>query len=209
MRKSGFDHGRFIALRPYAYHLTAGRNLSSITSTRRIMCAAEIISTGRPDLRCERRLRSEVVAYGSGQIEIRDQIPLHAGAIEFEDATPAEVIQHINQHVFFWPGDEISPIDSGKHHFTRYASEKPAVIRVKTELLFDANSSQPLFCKYNSGAPRCSAGRKSPRGRSMYTTAQVFPGTAGEVTELLFRDFVVLPDQTEVSDRLCGPWKPL
>jgi hypothetical protein len=116
----------------------------------------------------------------------------------------------LNARVFFWPGGRVGPIDYGVRHFNRYASSKPAVIRVAFGDVLRANSgATPELCAYNSGAPRCSGGRKSPRGAETFVTAARFPRSPAEVREVTFVGSVALPESTEVADALGGPWRQL
>src|SRR5439155_7137821 len=99
---------------------------------------------------------------------IRDQWPLYAGNIALEARCSFEdIIQLLNERVFFWPGWHTGPIGYGRRHFERYENESPAILRVPTEKLYAANSdASPQYCRYNSGLPRCSNGLGRPRGTS-------------------------------------------
>jgi hypothetical protein len=130
---------------------------------------------------------------------VRDQDPLREGncglpaGFEFED-----LIGLLNEHVFFWPGTAEGPIPAGRNHFGRYAEEVGAhVLRVRTSSMFAANP-RPLFCRYNSGAPRCNprVGR-SPRGRDTFVSAELFNGGPSNVVECVFRGAVSLPEDVE------------
>ena len=114
-----------------------------------------------------RRKRTDhvTVRIGATSVKIRDQQPLHAGNISLEgDWSFEDVIESLNDRVFFWPGRNGGPISYGERHFERYADEQPAILRISTADIFVANAgTDPLFCRFNSGSPRCAKGFGSPR----------------------------------------------
>jgi hypothetical protein len=125
-----------------------------------------------------------------------------AGGWNFED-----LVEALNERVFFWPGTEHGPIDYGLRHFARYESECPLTIRVRTDDLFEANPrSIPEFCDRNSGSPRYSGGRASPRGPDTFVMASRFTGAPSRVVELTFTGSVRLPEVWQVGTRPDGPW---
>jgi hypothetical protein len=164
--------------------------------------------TRRDELARSRRRKCLELKDASGPVHIRDQAPLHRGAITLQGGWDfEELVEHINRHVFFWPGEEGGPIREGNNHFERYRLERPVLLRMLTVDLFQANAAlSPLFCKYNSGAPRCTRGKGSPRGPDIYTSADAFCETAGRVKEVVFRGSVCLPARMEVGDDPKGPW---
>lgn len=148
---------------------------------------------------------------GGEEVHVRDQEPLCRGNLELDsDLTFEDFVEKINGLVFFRPGGQDGPFQPGHRHFRRYRCEKPALIRVCTQALFHANRcATPLFCRYNSGAPRCSKGKTSPRGTRTFLDADSFPDTLGKVIETTFPDSVVLPeDATEIGRTPEGSWKP-
>lgn len=189
----------FTRLRPFAYHLTARANLPAIQSTARLDPAAALFrQANRPDLLRTRRPDMTPIAVGGRQVLIRDQAPLHPGncllqgGYSFED-----LVELLNQFVYFWPGTAEGPNDYGKRHFARYAkSEDAVVLRIPTADLFAANPTlTPHASAYNSGSPRCSGGRKSPRGPDTFLPFPAFPHTPGKAIELAFEAPVSLPWQ--------------
>ena len=201
---------RFCAVRPYLYHLTSRDNGDRIARERKLFPAADTIArSSAASLEGRRRSTHERVQIEGGRIELRDQQPLVAGHIDFQDGfSLTDLVNLINQHVFFWPGRESGPIRSGSNHFERYRHENPFVLRVPTLSLLKVNSEcEPLFCRYNSGAPRCSGGKRSPRGMSTYLDSRSFLGTPSQVTEFVVRGAVVLPGDTEVSISPAGSWR--
>ena len=125
---------------------------------------------------------------------LRDQAPLREGNAALDGGwTFADLVEDLNGRVFFWPGTERRPIPDGQRHFERYADESIAVLMVDTTALFAANGGA-TFCRYNSGSPRWSGGRPSPRGPGTFVAAADAPFTAGQVVEVTFRNTVVLPN---------------
>lgn len=190
------DLNRFISLRPVAYHLTARSNVDRILKLNLLQSTTELLRLARrPDLHEERRRDHVAVRIDSDTVILRDQAPLHAGNIALESGwTFSRFVNHLNSHIFFWPGTEGGPIDYGRRHFKRYKDkgEDCAVLAIPTRDLIAANPA-PRFCRYNSGSPRCSGGKPSPRGQSTFTPASDFSGSPSEVVELTFERQTHLP----------------
>jgi hypothetical protein len=203
---------KFAQLRPYLYHLTAQINIAPIRATRvlesaeRLLCAA-----GRSDLLKTRRREGQEIKIGKTTVHIRDQAPLHAGNMRLDPAwTVEDFVLHLNERVFFWPGTQKGPISYGLRHYQRYQRDQPAMLRVPTQALFLANpDSLPLFCRYNSGSPRCNGGRKSPRTIATFLPADLADFGVSQVVEVTFRGAVNLPKETRLGPRPTGPWRPL
>jgi hypothetical protein len=118
------------------------------------------------------------------------------------------VIEDLNHRVFFWPGTQNGPNDHGRRHFARYLAERPLLIRVSTPDLIAVNAPlKPEFCRYNSGSPRHSNGKPSPRGSNTFVPAAQFAGTSSDVVELTFRGTVLLPPRWYTGSAPGGPWK--
>jgi hypothetical protein len=81
------------------------------------------------------------------RINIRDQQPLYAGNILLDGGWSFEdMIQSLNERVFFWPGTAYGPIEHGRRHYQRYADESPIIIRASTSEMYAANpDSTPFF----------------------------------------------------------------
>lgn len=199
---------RLLELRPYLFHLTAKSNLSSIARTQTLRSAALLLDeAGLKEQSSQRRLDHLNIRQGHDSVQIRDQKPLIEGAIAFENGwNIARLVQLINQHVFFWPGGHAGPINAGVNHFERYRNEEPVILRLATADLLDKGLK---FSRYNSGAPRCSGGKYSPRGNKTYVPAFDFPGTASEVVEVVAVGTCPLPENAEVSTSPAGPWSRL
>jgi hypothetical protein len=199
---------RLLQSRPYLFHLTAASNLESISRTLLLRSANELLTdAGLKHRSSQRRLAHLTTPQGNESVHIRDQAPLIEGAISFEDGWDMpRLVQHINDHVFFWPGNLAGPIEPGRKHFERYRSESPVILRVPTAELLGRNIK---FSRYNSGAPRCSGGKYSPRGSKTYVPASEFVGTASEVVEVVVVGTCALSSNVEVSCIPTGPWRRL
>jgi hypothetical protein len=199
---------QLVKCRPFLYHLTASANLPSIAASLRLQCANSLLTeAGRLHHSSVRRLEHLPVLINGRTTHLRDQKPLTEGAIEFEMGWDlARFVHHVNQHVFFWPGRDSRPIGPGLNHFERYQAEAPAILRLPTTTLVETTLN---FSRYNSGAPRCSGGKYSPRGAHTYLPANEFMGTASEVVEVVAIGSCALPSSVEVSLSPAGPWHPL
>ena len=170
-----------------------------------------LTATGNRERLRTRRSITIPVFVGSQQVLLRDQVPLHPGNVEFQGGWEFEdLVAALNRRVFFWSGWKHKPISYGVRHFERYQSEKPLILRVRFEDLQHHNAGQvPFFCKYNSGAPRRVQGKASPRGPDTFLSADRCPYNPGDVVEVTFLDSVKLPESTEFSDNVVGPWTAL
>jgi hypothetical protein len=203
-----FNLTQLLRTRPYLYHLTAMDNLPSIANDMELRCAKVLLeSAGLSHKASTKRQEHLPLPANAGPTFIRDQKPLIEGAIAFEKGWDlARFVESVNEHVFFWPGRSSGPIESGRNHFERYQAEGPAILRLPTESMIAENLR---FSRYNSGAPRCSGGKRSPRGKSTYLSASEFPGTVSEVIEVVAVRACALPSCVEVSCSPEGPWRPL
>jgi hypothetical protein len=204
------DH--FLTIRPYLFHLTAQGTLNRIVATRALEPASRLQQVnGQAPLRLSPRRQHLRLEIDGHTVWIRDQQPLRAGHIAFDAGWDLRrLLAHLDGHVFFWPGGEDGPIPVGQHHFERYAAERPALLRIPTTSLLTANPClQPLFCRFNSGAPRTVLGRRSPRGSATFVHAEAFPGRASQVQEVVFTQPVRLPRGTQLGSDYRGPWLPL
>jgi hypothetical protein len=203
-----FDTSQYLALRPYAYHVTASENLSTLRSHRRIQSAAELLRlANRLDLLRERRRSYVPLCIGNQTVLLKDQHPLVEANTALADGWEfGDFVEYLNRHVFFWPGTGERVIGPVRRLMEHYASDGPALLRVPTRQLFDSNPAVlPLYCAFNSGAPRYNDGHRMPRGPDLFASAGVFPRRASEVVELGFRDEITLPMETEFLT--AGDWK--
>ena len=196
-----FTIEKFTSLRPYLYHLTYGANLNRIRRESALVSAATLLRAANdPHRNRERRKGAMRVRVDGDTVVIRDQDPLHKGAIDFMDGfTFEELVQFLNGFVFFWPGTDKGPSEYGKRHFERYAKDDSFVIRVPTAAMLQANQGAALFSKYNSGAPRCSNGKHTPRGKDTFIAADRADFIASEVVEVVFRAKAGLPSSAQVG----------
>ena len=203
------DLNRYASTRPFLYHLTHNANLPHLREMHRLIPAATLLRlAGRLDLlRTPRRGPVSILVEGR-TIMLRDQIPLYKGNIKlprgfrFED-----FVESLNQRLFFWPGGATKPIPYGVRHFEHYKKENPAILRIELRTLLELNPTvAPRFCRYNSGSPRCSHGKKSPRSPRTFLTQSDFAGTAGNVVEVTFESEMQLPKTTEIASSPRGPW---
>jgi hypothetical protein len=211
-RHVAFSLKQFAKARPYLYHLTATGNLVRIRALRCLESSEVLLNhIAQPTLLQQRRTNHLAITVGGVTVSLRDQAPLYEGNIEFEAGwTFPQVVALLNQRVFFWPGKAPGPIAYGVRYYERYEAEQPAVLRVPTCGLLRANASNPpLFCRYNSGSPRCSGGVRSPRGASTFQAASAVRYPPSEVVEVTFVDRVSLPDETGLRGTGWAEWEGL
>ncbi len=207
-----FTLEQFIAARPFLYHLTDQSNVSKISKSRTLHSASNLMrQAGDIEYLHQKRTEHIAIQIENMVVKIRDQQPLYAGNILFENNWSFEDVIHLlNERVFFWPGKDESPISYGIRHFERYADEQPAILRISTVDLFAANSGvSPFFCKYNSGSPRCTQGHGSPRGSQTFLNCGEANYTSCNVVEVTYIEQVQLPAKIEVADSFTGSWKPI
>lgn len=198
-----FTHEQFCTLRPHLYHLTSRTNLARIQRERKLDSADSLFRlANRTELIGVQRREHQTIVIGDESVQIRDQAPLFAGNVAFTSRWSFEdLVTHLNGHVFFWPGNADGPIPSGVRHFERYRSEDPVVLVMNTSEVIAANASNPpRFSVYNSGSPRCTGGRKSPRGPETFLSAQKIDTTPGGVIEVTFYRGVNLPASFRTTD---------
>lgn len=157
----------------------------------------------------KRSIARTVVAAGR-PVSLRDQATLHAGNVALQGGWTFErLVEELNARVFFWPGRD-APIDYGRRHFERYRSEGPALLRLDFLDICVANPRVgPDVCRYNSGSPRFSNGRPSPRGPDTFQPLALSDLTPSQVVEVTFRRTITLPPSVEVAAHPEGPWAPL
>lgn len=191
-----FALAEFIALRPCLYHVTARSNVEEIGRRRVIDSVAAIAeAAGVEHLIRKPRRQSHTVTLDGRSVVVRDQKPLHEGNIAFEGGwTMADLLEALAERVFFWPGRRDDPIRHGRNHVKRYQREGAAMLRIDTASLFEAaGDAQPQFCRFNSGSPRCSRGRHSPRGPGTFVAADEADFRPSQVVEVTFRRRAILP----------------
>lgn len=211
-RRHGLLLQDFVKTRPYLYHLTDRSNLDYIRETSSLLSAATLMNlAGRTDLLRQHRHRHEPITVRNVVIVLRDQAPLYKGNVRLPSGyTFEDFIESLNETVFFWPGSATTPISYGVRHFERYQDERPVILRISLRSLLAANpTAEPLYCRYNSGAPRCSYGQKSPRGPDPFLPAWGFSGTPSQVVEVVFQRKIVLPADVEFGSHPERRWRPV
>ena len=193
----------YARLRTHAYHLTDVTNTQTLRRWGEMLSSAILLDRAglRQDIGTRRRELKTIVVDGC-QLVLKDQKPLVLkNAALAAGWTERDFVAHLDNHVFFWPGGADGPIKHDARLFDSYDAKTTAVLRVRTDELFAANpSNPPLFCPFNSGAPRQQKGRPVPRGLDLFLPADRFPRTVGKVVELVFRGSAALPLTTEVRN---------
>ena len=205
---------KYSASRPYLYHLTYRANISHIRELGRLFPTASLLhESGNSDLMRTARRGPKPITFRGREITLRDQDKLRSGPTGLpREFSFADLVEIINSRVFFWAGSVAGPVPSGVRHFERYEGkgERPVILRLGfTSLLAFNRSANPFFCRYNSGSPRCSNARKSPRGPDTFVSARDFAGTPSAVIEVTFDTEISLPPDTDCGPRPDGPWKRL
>jgi hypothetical protein len=206
-----FSLSEFIRLRPFAYHLTDRANISALVACLVLEPAADLLHrAGEASLLRQRRAQEMPIWVDGRKVVLKDQRPLTFANAELAPGwEPGDLVEHLNRHVFFWPGGDRGPLKYGERLFEAYEASSTSVLRVATAELFALNPDrEPLFCPFNSGAPRMQAGRRVARGPDLFTPASAFPRRASEVVELVFNGPVMLPASTQMR-RADGEWAEL
>lgn len=179
---------QLVAVRPFAYHVTARCNLPAITRRRALLPAADLLRGANKAHLINRRRRGTLPLVIAGEeVWLRDQDRLSAGAIVFEEGWDLpSFCALLNSLVFFWPGTSAGPIRQGVNYLTRYAHESPAVLRVPMKDLLTVHATSVRFSHCNSGAPRAhpTAG-KCPRGARTFLPPELYGRTARTVVEVV------------------------
>lgn len=197
----------YCKLRPFSYHLTASSNAGEILRLKQLVSAEQIFTQANSmEFISEKRKTSSSVLRDGVNITVRDQAPLHSGNMSLPTGyTFADFVKYLNKHVYFWPGDEFSPIGYGLRHFSRYQDEAPTIFRICTTELFK-NNPAPLFSKCNSGSPRWSRGKIAPRGPDTFTSGLNSNFPKGKVVELVFVDEVALGNNFQYKSLGSKTW---
>jgi hypothetical protein len=190
------------------YHGTAQSNLPS-TQLGRVLHSPATLA---PDRFYATRSAEVLVRHEQHVIALRDQLALRQSHVELTGGWCwNDLITALNSRVFFWPGDHDGPNRFGYNFFEGYRKrgQSPTKLRVDFRELLQANpNAQPYFCKFNSGAPRTTRGRKSPRGPDTFRRANEWHDALSRVAEVSFIGNVALPSSIEVWDDTAG-WRAL
>ena len=188
------------------------QNVERIRESRELLSAASLLRELGIDPNSPVRRAPLLLGTGESAVELRDQGPLHEGNIVFSPGFSfQDLLNLLNARVFFWPGKaDGRPIDYRVRHFNRNAPNGPALLRVPFRDLLTANPRvPPQLCLFNSGSPRCSAGKKNPRSPDTFVDANRFFHPPSRVVEVTFETRVALPGSTEISSSPNGPWRTL
>jgi hypothetical protein len=209
----GFTKEDLIELRPYAYHTSGQDNFEAIRRHRKLRSARSILEgTEHEHLLVERRKFSVTLEVDGETVVIRDNKPLAVGSLDLQGGwSLSDWLGELNSRVFLWPGRDDGPIQRGRAHFERYASEGSVfVVRVPTPSLFAANRDRQLWVtRCNSGSARHIGGKPVPRGSATFQIPADAAFRAFEVIELSYRGDAKLPEDSRWSTSLDGPWTAL
>jgi hypothetical protein len=204
-----FTSCEFVKQWPFLYHFTAIENLESIESSRELRSASELAKGSGTSLLPEKRKVARQVSVGTKSVWLQNQRPLYENNILFEGGWQIQhLIDRLNGLIFFWPGKDEGPSNYGTRHLggNRWLTNVAAV-RLCTSDLFDSDFAESLlFCPYNSGSPRCSGGKRSPRGPSTFPSAEKFQGTPATVVEVVVDGHFHLPASTEFFRTIEPTW---
>ena len=195
-----FSLKTFVKVRPFLYHVTAAKNLDGLRALRKLISVTEL-SEEYANLAQPRGL-SESAYYRGAHIGLGDQRPLCRnrnqmcldGGWEFE-----KFLQELNRRVFFFPGTPDRLPRNCEDFIRRKEANKLqlAILRIPTMLLINENRDKlPEFCKHNSGAPRMTNGRRSPRGPNTFVNEKTASFTSSQVKEVSLIGSVFLPKST-------------
>jgi hypothetical protein len=196
-----FTIAEYAELRPYLYHVTARENLPRLHRTRRVDPAAELMrAAGRTDLLRTRRPGPVTILVDGDPVVLKDQRPLIEANVSPTDGWDfGDLVQFLNERVFFWPGDALGPVLAGRRLLAHYEEDLPAVLRIPLMDLVAINpEGPPLFSPYNTGAPRMQRGRPVRRGPDIFRPAHEARRRRFEVVEVAFRGSLKLPDTVQV-----------
>ena len=144
-----FMLARFVELRPYLYHTTSLANLALILKGLQLKSAATLIQeSGRFALLRERRRDAVSLPLHKGTVTLTSQQPLSDGHCDMKGDPEAfaNLVQQLNEHVFFWPGTERQMFGAGGGHSkSATGPNSPVTMRFATAELFGANASEALF----------------------------------------------------------------
>jgi hypothetical protein len=207
---------KFIDSRKYLYHLTDQVNLKSILNDYTLKSTKELVKASHIEKKTAflrtRRLNHCPIKINGFDIMIRDQYPLNP-VIAMKNMTKGWVFEnfvyHLNSRVFFWPTKK-----DLKSHYKRYENDNefPMVLRFETKEVVALNKSKPLFCKYNSGAPRCHNSFKkgaAPRGKNSFLPAIDYPDSIGSVREVTYLSSCTLPKNIYISSHPNKPFRKI
>ncbi len=194
------DIEKFVRLRPLLTHVTSRRNAALIERQGRLVPAATILrEAGMGASVRTRRPEAVVIGAGRNRVYVRDQAPLHPGNVRLAGKWAfADLVEELNEHVFFWPAGRRGPNTYGKRLEDKYAGQDQVVMCFGSENLIRLNLARLRVCACNSGAPRCNPHvGKAERGPATLAKPAAYLGTPGTVIEVAFRGEVKIADSLE------------
>lgn len=211
----GINLADLIAMSPCLYHVTYENSLSRIRRLRCLESAAALMNAGGQNSWLRRR-RDSMLSFMAGEdpIVLTDQLPINDKNIAFQSGWMLpDLIEALNQRVFFWRGSEEGLLRSNQGHFEKYedAGHGLVFLRLSFEETIRLNAERgPELCKHNSGAARQYDGKPIPRGPKTFVQPEDADFKKGKVQEVVFRAFVHLPGSTEICPGSWkGPWQPM
>ena len=195
---------------PYLFHLTYTPSLARIRRLLKLQSAAKLLKLGGKDELLKFRRHSMINSpIGDDVIVLTDQKPLVEGNIEFQGGWEiGDLVESINYRVFFWRGTENGLLYGDRRQFGTYRGRGAGLVFLRIPFR-DAvkENGDPKFCRFNSGGPRCTGGRKSPHGPSTFATAENADFTLGKVREVVFENEFSIPQSCKICfDGWNGPW---
>lgn len=140
-------------------------------------------------------------------VTLNDQQPLRESQFLGLSCTFGEYVALLNSFVFFWPGDGDGPMPGGRRAAGFAKKYKDyGCLRVPVRDAWNDKQS-PLFCEYNSGAPRKCNGIE--RGSEIFQSADSGLLRAGQVVEVVFKGVFSIPDSAEWRSPGKAKWEPL
>lgn len=201
---------QFAQKRPFLYHLTAGVNVDSITTSGTLFSASVLLEAAdeaeaKVFLRV-RRPQHLTIKLNGRLLQIRDQRPLSEKALAKcleGDLRPADYYEILNSRVFLWP-----TIQRLQKHYDRYKDEKPTLLRFSTSQIIALNPNLE-FSRLNSGATRANSylgGIAPRRGRGTFRLAKAFDYGISAIAEVTLQQRCLLPRTFECARTPAGPW---
>lgn len=208
------DVEKLVEATPYLFHLTYCPSLHRIRRTMSLESAARLLELGNK-LEWLRRRREDMLPFKveDDHVVLTDQRPLTSGNVDFQGGwTIDDLVESVNRRVFFWRGNENGLLARDRGHYATYKErgKELAFLRIPlTDAVATKGNGVPEYCRFNSGGPRCSGGKKSPRGPHTFVDADDAEFTFGKIREVVFREVLHLPQSTEICYGSCnGPWEP-
>lgn len=186
------DIKKFIAERPFLYHLTSQENAKRIITQKKLYSTNKLIDlSGNPDyqrVKRERRIGHKEIIINKESYFLRDQRPISELALSkclTHNWKVEDFLAYLNNRVFMWP-----TLDRLWRHYDRYAAERPIIFRFSTNQIIELNN-HAMFCRLNSGATRANSylGGKAPeRGPNTFLLAKDYNLAVGTVAEVTFEE---------------------